>query len=272
MTVNSYLNKLANTAIIRDHEQESIRRSITTLQRRLNQYFKTKIIRQVIFGSYRRGTILPRSMDANSDVDYMIVFDDDSNRSQTYLNQLRRFVELYYSRSEISQSNPTIVLSLNHIRFELVPAIDHWLDGLRIPAKASDYQDWISTDPIGFNQELINANRSYSNQIKPLVRVLKYWNAKNHYPFESYSLEQDIVQHNFKILGLLHDSQLKDYFYDYIEGMSPGSFAPQWKQQAVSRARLLAEEAKSQERQGYAALAETTIKRLLPELGLLVLR
>lgn len=269
MTVNSYLANLANTAIIRDQEQESIRRSIATLRSRVNQYFGGDITQQLIFGSYSRGTILPRSMDENSDVDYMVVFADSSNRPQTYLNRLRRFVEQYYSRSEISQSNPTIVLSLNHIRFELVPAIDGWFTGLQIPAKASDFDDWISTDPTGFNQELVNANQSYDNQIKPLVRVMKYWNARNGYPFESYSLEQDIVQHGFGFLGLLGGRQLKHYFYEYIEGMNAGLFAPKWKQEAVSRAHQLAAEAKYQESQGYTTSAETIIKRLLPSTDLL---
>jgi len=270
MTVNSYLTSLANSAIIRDQEKESIRRSVATLQARLNQYFGAEITQQVIFGSYSRETILPRSMEANSDVDYMVVFADSSSRPQTYLNRLRRFVEQYYSRSERSQSNPTIVLSLNHIRFELVPAINNWFSGLQIPAKASDYVDWISTDPTGFNQELVNANQSHSNLRKPLVRVIKYWNATNGYPFESYSLEQDIVRHGFGLFGLFGGYQLKDYFYDYIEGMDVGFFAPKWKREAVSRAQQLAAEAKYQERQGYSAAAETTIKRLLPPLGLLV--
>lgn len=264
MTVNSYLSNLFNTAIIRDQEQESIRRSIATLQSRLNRYFGADITQQVVFGSYSRGTILPRSMDENSDVDYMIVFADDSSRPQTYLNRLRRFVDKYYTRSEISQSNPTIVLSLSHIRFELVPAINSCFSGLQIPTKASDYGDWINTDPTYFNQKLINANQLHGNLIKPLVRVVKYWNAKNRYPFESYSLEQGIVQHGFGFIG---GYQMKDYFYEYIEEMEAGFFAPKWKQEAVSRAQQLAAEAKSQERRGYSVSAEAAIKRLLPPLG-----
>lgn len=132
--------------------------------------------------------------------------------------------------------------------------------GLQIPAKACDYEDWISTDPTEFKQELVNANQTYGNQITLLVRVVKYWNALSGYPFESYSLEQNIVQHGF---SLLCGRQLKDYFYGYIEGMDAGLFAPKWKQEAVSRARQLTEEAKSQECQGYTASAEATIKKLL---------
>lgn len=269
MTVNSYLTNLAGTGIVRDQEKASINRSIVTLEARLRQHFDSDVGLQFIFGSYSRGTILPRGMDANSDVDYMVVFADDSAKPQTYLNRLRRFVETYYTRSEISQSNPTIVLSLNHIKFELVPAINHWFSGLQIPAKASAYEDWIETDPTGFNQNLSTANQANRNLIKPLVRVLKYWNAQNRYPFESYELEQAIVGHGFGFMGLLGGQQLKDYFYEYVENMSAGWFAAQWKQDAIARAKSLAEQAKLEERHGLPAPAENTIKRLLPPPGFL---
>ena len=269
MTVNSYLSNLAGAAIIRDQEKSGISRSISTLESRLRLHFGREIHQQLIFGSYNRGTILPRSMDDNSDVDYMVVFVDSSATPQTYLNRLRRFVETYYTRSELSQSNPTIVLSLNHIKFELVPAINTLFSGLQIPARASAYENWIDTDPTGFNQELSNANQANRNLIKPLVRVMKYWNASNGYPFESYTLEQNIVRHGFGFFGLLGSQQLKDYFYDYVEQMDAGWLAPQWKKDAVARAQRIASEAKAGEHQGLPVTADTNIKKLLPPTGLL---
>lgn len=271
MTVNSYLTNLASAAIIRDAKKESIARSVSTLEGRLREHFRQEINRQFIFGSYSRGTILPRSMDEKSDVDYMVVFTDSSATPQTYLNRLRRFVEAYYARSEISQSNPTIVLSLNHIRFELVPAIHSWFSGLQIPAKASALENWIDTDPTGFNQELINANQAHRNLIKALVRVIKYWNASNGYPFESYALEQDIVRHSFGFFGLLSGRQLTDYFYDYMEQLDAGWYAPQWKTDAVARGKRLAAEAKTKEQLGFTASADGVIRRLLPPTSQLAL-
>src|SRR3989304_551372 len=147
-----------------------------------------------------------------------------------------RYEQRGYLNSEIAQSNPTIVLSLNHIHFELVPAINGFLYGLQIPAKASAYQDWIATDPKDFNEKLTQANKSNNNLIKPLVRIMKYWNAYNNYPVEYYSLEKDIVGHGFFFQGLLGSSQLKDYFYDYIESLNIGFFAPKGKQEAVGGA------------------------------------
>lgn len=267
MTINNYLTSLANHAILRDDEKASVQRSITALQTRLVNHFGNQIGQHFVFGSYSRGTILPRSMDPQSDVDYMVTFADTGLQPQSYLDRLRRFIELKYARSEVAQSHPTVVLELNHIRFELVPAVQNWFSGLQIPAKVSSYQNWQDTDPHDFNQTLSNANQANGNLIKPLVRIMKYWNAKAGYPFESYALEQEIAGYGYGFLGLLSSRQLGAYFFQAVDSLEAGWFAPQWKQEAVSRLKQLASLAQSQERSGNAIQAEATIKRLLPPVG-----
>ena len=81
MSINSYLEKLSNDLIIRDTEKSSIKTSIETLEKRLGYYF-TNIEESFCFGSYTRGTILPRTADSNSDIDYMIVFKRHMNGSK----------------------------------------------------------------------------------------------------------------------------------------------------------------------------------------------
>lgn len=267
MSVNAYLSRLAGQAIIRDTEKLSIDRSITTLETRLAGYFPGQYTHNFVFGSYSRGTILPRRMDERSDVDYMIVFSDTNARPQTHLTRLKRFAEQRYGQSEIFQSTPTVVLSLNHIKFELVPAINTLWNGLQIPAKASDYQDWISTDPHDFNQSLVSANQRNQNLIKPLVRLVKYWNACNRYPFESYDLEQRVVNHFSGLAGLfgMAGRQLKDLFYDFMASFCGQFMFVQWKKNALDRTARLIAEAKNNERYGYHAIAAENMRTLLPE-------
>jgi hypothetical protein len=267
MSVNSYLTRLTNHAIVRDQEKLSIQRSIATLEIHLKAHFGTQLKSSFIFGSYSRGTILPRTMDAQSDVDYMVIFAESDLQPQTYLDRLRRFAERYYSRSEIAQSHPTVALELNHIRVELVPAIQNWWGSIQIPAKTSGYQRWQDTDPKGFNDQLTTANQANSNLIKPLCRLVKYWNASSRYPFESYELEQHVAGQGYGFYGLLSSRQLGDYFFQAVDSLEAGWPAPQWRQDAVSRLKQLASLAKSQERSGNAIQAETTIKRLLPPVG-----
>jgi hypothetical protein len=269
MSINSYLTNIATAAIIRDQEKAAIQRSIDTLQLRLKNHFGSQLGSGVIFGSYSRDTILPRNMDTKSDVDYMVIFADGGLRPQAYLDRLRNFADANYNRSELEQSHPTFVLSLNHIRFELVPALRGWLGGLQIPAKASDYQDWMDTDPNGFNDKLVRANQAHGNLIKPLVRIMKYWNATSEYPFESYLLEQKVAGYGygFGLLGLQTSRQLEDYFFQFAQAIDCDFFAPQWKKDAVSRLKQIASQAQTLERSGNTVQAEAAIKKLLPPVG-----
>jgi len=138
MSVLSHLQNTADSIKIQDSERTAIDTSISSLSSKLSSYFDN-IESKFVFGSYDRRTILRRSIDANSDVDYMVVFSDGSSWTpQTLMNRLKRFAEAKYSRSEIYQSSPTVVLELNHIKFELAPAYKSW-GTLYIPAPASDY-------------------------------------------------------------------------------------------------------------------------------------
>lgn len=236
MTVNSYLNDLAEKLIIRDSEKDSIRRSFSALESRLSNYFGGDIGFVRKFGSYHRETILPRDYDFNSDIDVLVKFTDKSYKPQTYLNKLKRFAEYWYSRSEIYQSNPTIVLELNHIKFELVPCLEaerYEGGNYKIPSKASNYQEWLLTSPFEFNDELTRKNKVFNYKIKPLIRILKRWNVNTRYSkiYDSFKLEEKIVNHDF---SYLNNSSLKDYFFDFVTSMN-GFDLPYYKREEVEK-------------------------------------
>ena len=140
MSVLTHLQNTADSVKIKDWERTNIDTSISTLSSKLYQYFDN-VESKFVFGSYDRKTILRRSKDENSDVDYMVVFSDGSDLTpQTLMKRLKRFAEAKYSKNDIYQSSPTVVLELSHIKFELAPAYKSW-GTLYIPAPASDYSD-----------------------------------------------------------------------------------------------------------------------------------
>ena len=276
--VNSYLTKIAYGAIIRNTEKRKIRRSISTIQSRLDNYFPSELANHFLFGSYTRETMLPRKMDSRSDIDYMVVFKDSQYQPQTYLDRLSRFVNHYYSRSEIFQSNPTIILELNHIRFELVPAItrDWPFDELLIPAKASNFNNWINTDPHDFNQTLIRANRANHNMIKPTVRLVKYWNAQNNYIFESYELEKTFAEEFFweaaggplgwgyPDSGSTSPWQLKDYFFYAMGSLQKKRDMPNGKRNAICQAHEIVQKLIDYQEKDMEELAMGEVQKLIP--------
>jgi hypothetical protein len=275
LSANSYLQRLAIEGVLRDAEKASVERSLSSLRQRLDDHFAGPsqnggpLKRHFAFGSYTRGTILPRSMDPHSDVDYMVVFDDSDSKPQTYLDRLRRFVEKSYRRSEIAQSSPTIVLSLNHIRFELVPAIDTFFGGIQIPGKNGLFSNWMSTTPNEFNSELTEKNKSNENQIKPLVRIVKYWNSCNDYPYESFQLEKMVVAH-WPITIWAFGGTLWDRFAAFMNDLSPPWGDPGYRTKAVERAKEIIREVEKLESAEQGNEAEKKLLRLLPEIGYLV--
>ncbi len=264
MTVSTYLKRISDGAIIRDNEKESIQKSISTIQDRLYSYFGSAIKEKFIFGSYTRGTILPRSMDDQSDIDYMVLFENDGVKPQSYLDRLKKFAEKRYSTSEIKQSHPTIKLNLNHITFELVPAQNDWFSGYKIPSKKYGIDDWIDTNPNDFNQALTEKNKEYGYVIKPLIRLVKYWNARNGYIFKSFSLEKWIVEQSFSGATILHTPDLKECLFQCFERIDTGKLSEANKNK-VNRAKTIVAEVRKLEKDGHPVPAEEKIKKLIPD-------
>lgn len=262
MSVNSHLQNTASALVLSSNEKRSIRTSLSTLKSRLNSYFESKITNHFKFGSFTRGTILPRHADENSDIDYMIVFDTSNGRykPQTYLDKLRRFTKSKYSRSERKQSYPTIILQLNHINFELVPAIEP-LKMFQIPSPPSSWEKWTYTNPKSINSKLIEKNKSNNYKIKPLVRLIKYWNAQNNYPYYSFSLEKNVLNSSYFLC-----SSLNQYLYKFWSNFNYSFDDPQYIKNKVDRAKKYTRNAKKYENSGKPYSAEKEIKKVIPVL------
>lgn len=196
MSINTYLDNISSNLIIKDEPKDSIETSLSVFCVRMKDYFDkyspVALLDIKIFGSYERDTNLPQSADAYTDVDIMLVLENDGCTPQTYLDRVRKAVESKYSTSDIAQSSPTIVLKMQHIRFEVTPAIKcggHYF--IR-----NSYNNWMITC---CEQDLYNvshANSANYFKIKPLIRLIKYWNVSlNNKSFNSYQIEQKLVDY-----------------------------------------------------------------------------
>jgi len=257
VSVLSYLQTRASQAVLSSGELTSINTSISTLSSRLNAYFGANLSEHFRFGSSTRGTILPRAMDEHSDIDYMVVFAESGYTPQTYIDRLRRFAEHYYSSSDIKQSSPTIVLQLNHIKFDLVPALKGFWGGVyRIPDGTSAWRD---TNPNDFNATLTSKNQGEYNLIKPTIRLAKFWNAKAGYVFDSYAFEKWIVEQTY-----FFDTNQKDYLFSVFDKLSANQ-PVQWRNDRINRAKQIVAKVREYERDEMPYTAESEVKKLIPE-------
>ncbi|MDP3405817.1 MAG: hypothetical protein Q8S03_14070 [Brevundimonas sp.] len=256
MSVSTYLSNRASNAVLSADERSSIATSISTLGTRIGSWFGVGVSTHFRFGSSTRDTILPRSMDALSDIDYIVVFAESGYKPQTYLDRLKKFAEAKYSTSELFQSSPTMVLKLNHIRFELVPALSVWGSTYNIPKGPND---WQSTNPNDFNKALSDKNAEEKYLLKPAIRLLKFWNANSGYVFDSYLLEKWASERFF--WGC---SSVRDYLFFLVDALSIDTDV-QWRKDQLARAKKIVTDTKTYEAGGYPALAEAEVKKLIPE-------
>ena len=201
VTVNYILQKLASELFIRydSSERKYIEDKLKNFKSTLKDYFGKEVIEVLLFGSFKRDTILPRKFDENSDIDILVIFDQSKTEftPETYRNQLRRFAGLKYFNSRVVKDHPSIVLEMQNIKFDLVPCrkyTGYFSKSLQIPDKSGS---WMDTNPIEFNDQLTKANNKYNSIVKPIIRLLKCWNAYEDYPYLPFELEQVITNMSF---------------------------------------------------------------------------
>lgn len=256
MSVLTHLQETVTSIKIAEWERTAIDASINNLSTKLESHFDN-INSKFVFGSYDRRTILRRSKDENSDVDFMVVFNDGANfKPQTLMTRLKTFAEAKYAKNEIYQSSPTIVLVLGHIKFELAPAYQSW-GTFFIPAPSSSYNDWITTNPSGLKSDLDSKHRDNNYLIKDTIQLLKYWNIKNGKVFSSYELEKYVIDKWFFFC-----SNLKDYFFLAVEGLSILGL-PDYKKTRVENLKQIISNTKKYEDNNLLALAEAEIKKVI---------
>lgn len=215
--INHYLKRLSYHYFLSKNQAETkrISASVKNLKAKLNRHLGDRIHSTFIFGSYDRGTILPRSVDRKSDVDLMVVFDHSSfeRTPSTYRKWLLDFATKCYAKpygSTVKRSHPTITLRLGNIDYDLVPArykeAQWWARGDRYFIPDALGKGWQATDPKDVKQKLLVANKRYQYRVKPIVRLLKAWNAYKGYPYASYDLELFLT--NMYYLGSDMESSL----------------------------------------------------------------
>ena len=267
-TINSYLSVLQSELYVNGDEREKIRKSIDTIFARLSLFFGNpdrnihRIVRKEIFGSYSRDTMLSRKYDDDSDIDLMIIFQDsESYTPQTCLNWLKSFAEYWYSTSLIKQSLPTVVIELENIKFELVPAYEDKYGLLHIAKNSSE---WQYTNPKELNEKMDDLNQKTNFKFKRMIRAIKYWNVKkNLRKYKSYMLEEYL------------EDKIKNIYYcckneiDYIDWafyyLAQYPYNDSYVNDRISRIKSYIKDAKDCEENGKYDLAVEYIKKIFPD-------
>ncbi len=264
-SLNSYISGLASNYFIShgSTERNQIVSSINTVKSRLKSHFGSKVKNVLIFGSWDRDTTIPRKYDSNSDVDIMIVFDHDSinNTAETYRKWVLEFAQSKYSTSLSKKDFPTVRLDMTHITLDLIPTkITTLLDAFYFYYIPDSGNKWMSTQPFKFSQEVKNKNTQKNSIVKPVLRLIKAWNAHIGYPFESFILEKYVLEN----VSWFWISTIEEGFFAAINNL------PTWDVTLTQKSKVQSAQSnlstiKSFLEKGDVAMAKLWLHILLPK-------
>lgn len=266
VSINNYLRDLSYKYYLKNDSEEikKINASLDALLKNLNTELGTLIKRKFVFGSYDRDTILPRSIDNNSDIDLMVVFNTTQyeRTPETYRAWLKSFADKYYKDrygSEVVKSFPTVTIRLGKINYDLVPAKEEtvlWTSTVYIPNKGGG---WQSTDPNDVKNKLTEANTKYNSIVRPIIRLMKAWNCTKEYPYDSYELELFLTGLNYS-----GDDVQKGFFYA-VGQLATSIFDPQNKKDKVASLKYNIDQVKNCLEKDDPVKAKQWLHRVLPE-------
>jgi tRNA nucleotidyltransferase (CCA-adding enzyme) len=192
MDVNSYYLELAKSLKFSTDRRQRIDTSIEYFKQKIWGEFQDRLLEVVVFGSYSRETNICN--DDEEDVDIVVIYKTRELQPDTYLKQIKTFCEDTYNRSKIYQDHPTIVIDMEHIKFEIVPSVYVSTGVVKIPAPKSKELRWVNTNPKELLTKVQTKDRNNKNLIIPVIRILKYWNTLNDRTFTSFQIEKAIIE------------------------------------------------------------------------------
>lgn len=217
--LNTYLTELSQKLIVGETQDKKILSSYDNLEGLLFKEFRAELDTVSRFGSYDRGTAfsLPNN-EKSFDVDILITFKKDEFQPQTYLNKIKNLGQKIYPRSGVSADFPTVAIEMNHVLFELVPAIKTGNGTeVKIPAPRGNEEKWIETDPEKFKKKLLERDNDCDGMIIPLIKLAKYWNKCNGDNFYSFYFEEFIIRNSYPGCDTI-----REYFFEFISDLGTG--------------------------------------------------
>lgn len=148
-----------------------------------------------LIGSYSRNTILRQERD----IDIMVslspakYWDTYKSNSSGLVYLVREALNRQYGRSEVSSSGAAVVMEMSIFNVDVVPVFPRDGGGYLVAGSAGT---WKSSNP-NLHYNLMEEHNKQDDKLKPLVKLVKYWNLCNRALLESFHLEL-MVEHMWR--------------------------------------------------------------------------
>jgi hypothetical protein len=141
-------------------------------------------------GSYSRQTIIRQDRDIDIMASFSVAkyWDTYKARSSGMVQLVRDALNAQYGSSKVSRSGAAVVMEMTIFNVDVVPVFPRNGGGYLV-ANGSDR--WKATNP-PYHYTLMKEHNERDDRLKPLVKIMKFWNNCNDELLESFHLEMMI--------------------------------------------------------------------------------
>lgn len=162
-------------------------------------------------GSFGNGT----NVKGFSDADYLawlpiLALPDNS---ATLLTRVRSTLSLRFPLTEVKVRTPTVAVCFanDKERIEVVPArFGRKLEGVTVYEIADGDGGWMETAPAIHNAYVQRHHSRLSSRLKPLIRLMKYWNFVHNLRLPSFYIEMRVTKYAEDTSVILHSWDVRD--------------------------------------------------------------
>jgi hypothetical protein len=198
MTLLQSIDKLIENITVTDRQEENITNSLSNIESHLKKSDNDLHISETFTnGSWERDTII-RPL---NDIDLFAVLkrdkweDDNGNlpSPQSVLTKMKNFLNgLADYKDKVTQDRPCVTIKLSDKNFDILPSFSQDGGGYLIPNY--DLKSWTYSYPEQLTKNLNDTHRYNSYKLKPVVKVIKYWNRDHNNKYiPSYHVEETAI-------------------------------------------------------------------------------
>ncbi len=148
-----------------------------------------EVLSDCLTGSYIRSTMIAPLKQA--DIDIFIVLNSkyfEQSGQAKLLDSIKATLKKKYPLSpSISRNGQAVTITFTDFKVDVVPAFHRQGGGYLIPDTRG--KRWIPTDPKEHVKISAAANKAHRGELVPLIKMIKQWNRKISFPFQSFHLE-----------------------------------------------------------------------------------
>lgn len=220
-TLLQKIDEMIDKISVTDRQEESIESSTNNLNNHLtNDDNELDINGTFVDGSYERDTII-RPLD---DVDIFAVLNREKwcdeygelPNPQSVLTKIKnKLNSLSDYKDKVTQDRPCVTVKLSDKNFDVLPSFEDSWGGYFIPNY--DLATWTDTYPKQLSKNLNDCHRKNNYKIKPLVKVVKYWNREfNNKRIPSFQIEETIIAY-FNVYSFANYEEGIRYWFNNAE-------------------------------------------------------